>query len=534
MTSRRCFYRMTLLATFGCAVSGCAGKQLSLGNAFSRDKGVETVSTQPAPRDVALDTAAERASKPTPFLDAPKNGIQMTSAEEAVAASASDDGPKHDSATLMLIESEFRDASAEERAEWYEILRDVEPSMVPMLLRVRRLRSQRKEMTSPAQTASLPDASAEPSPHEFVTPTSNDVATNPVVQPGPQPVTERHPLAPDVTPRTVDKPARPTSPVAEQPAAMRPSGVETVAATSPEVPRSTAPPTVKTAEATWPPNDSPAPVRQTGYVRMPTEAPAAEQTATTAKQDGTYALANSWDVQLQRLIGLMESEIAKQSTPVGDEELVDHAKLHTYLRMLYLMDGQQTRSLQAIPDMPPAHQEFWTQLFWGLTNYFDREGIPDSGHRATETITQLRAAVEKLKPETRLQLRNATFSHKINSFGSYERFERDEFRAGQPVLVYLEVQNFASELNSEAMYKTRLRTSIEIHKAGRGPDAGPVHTQEFPATEDTCRNLRQDYFHSYRIDLPENLTPGPHVLKLMVEDELSHRMSTTSLNFVVQ
>jgi len=53
-------------------------------------------------------------------------------------------------------------------------------------------------------------------------------------------------------------------------------------------------------------------------------------------------------------------------------------------------------------------------------------------------------------------------------------------------------------------------------------------------TEDRCRSIRGDYFHSYRLDLPAHLTPGPYVLKLLVEDLVSGKTATETIPFTVE
>ena len=103
---------------------------------------------------------------------------------------------------------------------------------------------------------------------------------------------------------------------------------------------------------------------------------------------------------------------------------------------------------------------------------------------------------------------------------------------GQPVLVYAEVANFKSEPTADGQHRVLLRSAIEVYKAG--PGGGLVKREEFPATEDLCRNHRNDYFHSYRIDIPKRITLGPHVLKLIVEDQLSRKVATYSLEFMVK
>ncbi|MEX1095499.1 MAG: hypothetical protein WED34_05585 [Planctomycetales bacterium] len=237
-------------------------------------------------------------------------------------------------------------------------------------------------------------------------------------------------------------------------------------------------------------------------------------------------------VDLQRLIAQAESQVAAAAPGTTDAERNEYVRRHVHLRLLYLMAGQQGRAMVAIPNIEPSDQEFWMQAFWALNNYFDQSGIPDRQDRAGQTVAQLRTAIRKLQEQARLDLRNVTFCHKISSYGNYERFDRDEFNPGQPVLVYAEVGNFTSEATADGLYRTMLKSTIEVYKAGRDGDL--VERLTFPATEDLCRNHRQDYFHSYEFTIPPRASLGPHVLKLTVEDQLSRKLATYSVNFTVR
>lgn len=243
---------------------------------------------------------------------------------------------------------------------------------------------------------------------------------------------------------------------------------------------------------------------------------------------------SKWDEELQRVIGLTETQVGqlKLGEQAGDAQRRNYIEQHVYLRMLYLMAGQQERALTAIPGIDAADQEFWQQTFWAVANYFDAEAIPDRSDRATQTVAQLRQAVRRLQETARLDLRNVTFCHKISSFGDYERFERDEFSPGQPVLLYAEVSNFRSEPTVDGQFRTILRSHLEIYKAGPAGDL--VEKMDFGTTEDLCRNYRRDYFHSYEFTMPQKLSLGPHVLKLTIEDQLGQKVATYKLNFLVK
>jgi hypothetical protein len=191
--------------------------------------------------------------------------------------------------------------------------------------------------------------------------------------------------------------------------------------------------------------------------------------------------------------------------------------------------GRRAKALEAIPGVSAAEQEFWQQLLWAASDYFDADAMPDRTDRASQAVAQLRSAVQRLQPEAKLELRNVAFCQKISSFGNYQGFPADEFSPGQPVLIYAELQNFKSEPTSDGQYRTLVRSTIEIHGPG-----GLVHREEFHPTEDFCRNHRRDYFHSYQLDIPQRCSLGPHVLKLIVEDQLSRKIATHSLRFTVK
>jgi hypothetical protein len=98
--------------------------------------------------------------------------------------------------------------------------------------------------------------------------------------------------------------------------------------------------------------------------------------------------------------------------------------------------------------------------------------------------------------------------------------------------VYAEIGNFHSELSAEGIYRTRLKSTLQVFSA-QSPDE-PVEVKTYPVTEDFCRNHRRDYFHSYVVDIPVRCTRGGHVMKLVIEDELSGKVGTYPVPFTVR
>jgi hypothetical protein len=239
-----------------------------------------------------------------------------------------------------------------------------------------------------------------------------------------------------------------------------------------------------------------------------------------------------WQEDLDKLITLLEAQIAQQNPGNTDYSRDQYIRQHVALRMLYLIASRQPEALQAIPEVSHDRQEFWTRMFWALASIFDEEAMPNSTVRAADTVAQLRAAIEQLQPRASLELRNTVFCGRIDGFGNFAAFDDSLFAPGQPVLIYTEVRNFQSQLNGEGSYSTKLRSTITIQQESV---SGPVvFRHDLPETEDLCQSRRRDYFHSYRIHLPEALKPGPHVLTLDITDTLTGKNGSTTLNFVVQ
>lgn len=495
-------YAASLLAS-GCATSvpGMNGEGLSW---KLPGWGVKPTETR---AEIAEKSAAMAdSSTENPFRREQPLETQLASASQPGASgeakSTASPGPRFDAATMMLIETEFKDASVEERKQWFEELRQVPPEMVPRILRMRRLTQQA------IQSRETPRGDAPQG--QGLQSSSNLVATT------------------SSTANSADAPASSANPLqALNPWEAPPS----TTAALPQPPENAVPPVMPTGgvqqTSAW--ASPPAGVNQAATLPNPV----AGQTAGAQAPDETAAAPppESFEKALEHLIALREQQVATLQPGELEEDRLRYTSQHATLRMLYLMADRQERALEAIPQLPTSEQEFWQQMFWGLSNYFDSTGIPNPADRATHAVSQFSEATGRLRERANLELRNLAFCKRIDGFGIYERFDRDEFRPGEPVLVYAEMRNFLSEPTSDGRYKTILKSTIEIHRAGS--QSGLVTRQDFTPTEDLCRNRRSDYFHSYMINIPDRVTVGPHILKLIVEDQLNRKVASYTVNFTV-
>jgi hypothetical protein len=252
-----------------------------------------------------------------------------------------------------------------------------------------------------------------------------------------------------------------------------------------------------------------------------------------AQNPATLAM-NNGQADLTGMIHNLNTELLTATPGQTDTERVQYIRKHVNLRMLHLVAGDVSQAVEPIPGIASADQEFWQQMIWSVSNYFDDQGMPDASVRSAETIEQLRGAIAQLGQTADLKLRNMTFCHRIVSFGNYDRFKEDRFTTGQPVLLYSEVENFTSRRSNNDGYRTELRSAIEIYRANDLQQPAATVPLPVDTTEDFCRAQRRDYFHSYEFSIPANLEPGQYTLVLRIVDQQSRKVATSRVNFEVE
>ena len=546
--------------------SGCATNRP--GNPFAKTGGKSTTprfGNKSAADDPQLadqkSTAADRGTNATGGgSKAPMDG------DPPAIRGAQNDG--HDAVTMAYIESELRDATPEERAAQLNGLRGLHPQAVRQILRSRRMAINfraEQEVASNRSPAMIRDGTVQPALAEKTQIASRGIKSGNTTEGlgtvsawSRQPGDSRGAQNPTAVSGGDNMSWSQNGAAPPQVAGQSPAGrnsayrvdseVQNAVATgysgAPAVsgpPPGPAPGTrqltagqFQVAQAGGPPPagaSRSSGVRAAVAVGAPMSAAINSQAANSAAGTVPAGEGGSRDYLL-RLISATEAEAYEIQSGESPSEKQAYIEKQVHLRMLYLMSGQQERALQAIPGLEPADQEFWQQTFWGLTNYFDVNSIPSSADRAAQTVTQMTNAVLRLQEKANLELRNVTFCHKISSFGNYEKFSRDEFSPGQEVLLYADVANIHSEPIPDGKFRTSLKSTLEIYR--HGPQGELLERIDLPETVDICRTHRRDYFHSYQFTIPTKLALGPHVLKLSVEDQLSRRVGTYTLNFMVK
>jgi len=144
----------------------------------------------------------------------------------------------------------------------------------------------------------------------------------------------------------------------------------------------------------------------------------------------------------------------------------------------------------------------------------------------------VRDLLDHLDDTPPLTLATMALCYSVDGFGMFEAFPDLVFLAqeGQQVLVYLEVENFTSEMNESGEWLTKLSQRLEIYDDASGVRAWVVDWQ--PAVDRTTTK-RNDFFTTQQITLPERLSIGRYHLKVTMRDELNDAEAEASVEFEI-
>ena len=505
-----------LLAAAAASAPGCASAPKSP----SAEELATATPPRTAPRWQQPPDAAATNSADNSAAAAPGSSLAGQSATakapaplQAGANAATPSTAKNPSAaptpSLQQVMAEIEslgDVSPEVQKRLLEDLRQSDPALWPLMTQqIRATLAYQKEQAAKAgaappaaqsqQLAAAPSAQTAKSPSDA----QRQVAARGIVEPqtihpqpyGQQPNEPAAPLARQATPGVA--PAQPgAAPIpaaANQPSAIAAAGEVQVASFEQPTPEKTE-----------------------------TKQPAAK-----AAVSQTPASDGDWGAPLAAAIAALESQTRE---PARDDESTAR---HAHLRMLYLAAGRRDDALRPIPGLPPAQQDYWSKQLFALSAYLDAENIADPSRRAAEAASHLSQAAASLGQLGPLVVKNLNFCTEVVSYGVFKRFEHNEFKPGQQVLLYAEVENFKSEESAEGFH-TALQSSYQIlDSQGRR-----VAHDDFALTEEHCQNRRRDYFIRYFLTLPAMIYEGRYTLELTIEDTLGRKIGQSTIEFSVQ
>jgi len=196
---------------------------------------------------------------------------------------------------------------------------------------------------------------------------------------------------------------------------------------------------------------------------------------------------------------------------------------------LSMLDPEAAINPEAVPDLTSKERELLgaLQAFFAGVGARLAEGT-DVEEAIATGVRELREAVIK---EPRLTLPALALCHRVDGYGKYERFSVNRFLAHsvQQVIVYVEVDDFTSEVNDAGEWVTQLSQQITIYS---DRDGIPVwRSGDMQTAIDKARNQRHDFFLLQIITIPGALSVGKYHLKVRVRDEKSGAEAEGAVEF---
>ncbi len=140
-------------------------------------------------------------------------------------------------------------------------------------------------------------------------------------------------------------------------------------------------------------------------------------------------------------------------------------------------------------------------------------------------VAALAELQQELSREPQLRLSHAALSSRVSGFGDYDEFKKNEAgryvflaHSRQQAVVYVEIEEFKSELNANSEWVTELSQQLVIFS---DRDGIPVWRQAWRPVVDVTKNRRHDFFVVQVITLPDKLSVGRYQFKISVRDERS-------------
>ncbi|MEE9130835.1 MAG: hypothetical protein V3T84_12510 [Phycisphaerales bacterium] len=170
-----------------------------------------------------------------------------------------------------------------------------------------------------------------------------------------------------------------------------------------------------------------------------------------------------------------------------------------------------------------AMQAFYTDLGEQLLQAGDPEVL----------VTGLAELEQELAKEPQLRLSHAALSSRVSGFGDYDEFKKNEAgryvflaHSRQQAVVYVEIEEFKSELNANSEWVTELSQQLVIFS---DRDGIPVWRQPWRPVVDVTKNRRHDFFVVQVVTLPDKLSVGRYQFKISVRDEKSQAEAEATL-----
>ncbi|MEO1618482.1 MAG: hypothetical protein AAFV88_21700 [Planctomycetota bacterium] len=227
---------------------------------------------------------------------------------------------------------------------------------------------------------------------------------------------------------------------------------------------------------------------------------------------------------------LFEELLLRIAAPKPNEQPADQLRREILVRHLMVLAGDPENAVRAMDALGEHERAFLTKQLGALWTLIDPDQTSSAPNRIASTLPLLQDATAHLSAATEsLSLRNLVFCTEIESYGKYKPFEGNRFVAGQPVIVYCEVENFVAGESDNGFYRTTLQGMYDLYDA----KGNKVLSQLLPVEDQQVRHRIRDHFVAYQMPLPDALVAGSYRLELTLEDRVGNKFGQASVPFEI-
>ena len=206
---------------------------------------------------------------------------------------------------------------------------------------------------------------------------------------------------------------------------------------------------------------------------------------------------------------------------------------HLDFQLLQFLKDKPTPQLDSLAKLPTEDRELVASVMDGLTNF--RNALrADNNMLMSRKVKPLLELADRVRAQADLTIPAIALCTKVDGFGVYEPIEPARFTAMKehPVIVYCEVENFASHQNDKKLWETKLSQEVVLYT-----ETGlPVWQDKTQTIPDHARRRRHDFFIVKKTKLPGNVAIGRYLLKVTIVDQQANRVAeaTVPVQFVAQ
>jgi hypothetical protein len=198
-------------------------------------------------------------------------------------------------------------------------------------------------------------------------------------------------------------------------------------------------------------------------------------------------------------------------------------------QLMQFLRGESVPDMQKLAGLGNEDRELLSALLDGLTN-FRTAARADNNMLLSRKVRPILEAADRLRMQAELTIPTVALCSRVTAYGYYDPFDPARFAAGaeHEVVVYCEVENFSSQLDSQRLWETSLREEIVLY-SDQGMQVWTPDRVAPKPTIDRSRARRHDFFLGRLIRLPANLSIGRYILKVSVVDQQVNRVAENSV-----